>query len=137
MWLGAVEMILFMATKLFVRDRSLHCPRCGLSDATIAREIGGRGAPEAQSLTSYFNSARSRYGYFWIARGHTSQWSSSHPRIFWSEATTPKEIGGHGAANRPGGDDIVKLRRTLSRKVHSVLKYHFYCAEPHLSPYCR
>ena len=26
-WLGAVEMILFVATKFFVRDRSLSCPR--------------------------------------------------------------------------------------------------------------
>ena len=27
MWLGKVEMILFVATKFFVRDRSLSCPR--------------------------------------------------------------------------------------------------------------
>ena len=28
--------------------------------------------------------------------------------------------------------DIVKLRRTFSRKLNASKKYHFYCAEPHM-----
>ena len=28
--------------------------------------------------------------------------------------------------------DIVKLRRTFSRKLNASKKYHFYCAQPHI-----